>query len=312
MQTRKMGVSWGVQLILLLTLAAGTKGLTGQEVSEASSPATPAMDSSWPDVNLNVVVLDKHSLPQKVDERDFQLFEDGVERPLQFQGSPDSPVSLALMIDSSGSIFKYKDAITVAAKAIVKGLPDGSEVMAVLFADEAYLDLPFTAVSKVDFSFLNRLQARGPTRLYDAIVATEDHVLAHAKYARRAIVILSDGEDNASRVSRRVAFWKMEQPGAPVVYPCVVSKANVLERERMVGHINMGFLAKEGGGIEFNLDPDPESAATQIADAIRHQYVLQFTAADPARDGKARKLAVRLRVKDLQIHVLPVYFAPAK
>lgn len=312
MQTGKRGASWGLALIVLLALAAGAKGLAGQSSDGASSPAIPAVDSSWPDVNLNVVVTDRHGVPQKVDERGFQLFEDGTERPLHFPDSADSPVSLALMIDSSGSIFKRKDAIITAVKAIVKGLPDGSEVMAVLFSDKAYLDLPFTAVSKVDFSFLDRLQGSGPTGLYDAVVATEDHIIAHAKYARRALVILSDGVDNASHVSRGNVFWKMHQPGVPVVYSCLISRAQTMLSDSMAGHINMIFLAKEGGGAEFKLGSDPSSAAAQIADAIHSQFVLQFTAADPARDGKAHKLAVRLPVKDVQIHAIPVYHSPAK
>lgn len=76
--------------------------------------------------------------------------------------------------------------------------------------------------------------------------------------------------------------------------------------------MNLKILAKEGGGAHFNLDPDPASAAAQIVAAVRSQYVLEFTAANPARDGKAHKLEVRLPVKDAQIHALPVYHSPAK
>ena len=312
MQTSNRSNSRRLALILLVAVIANSKALVAQSDGPISNPAISAVTTPWPEVDLNVVVLDKQGVPQKVDERKFQLFENGAERPLRSQGSPDSPVSLALMIDSSGSVFKHKDAIISAAKAIVNRLPDGSEVMAVLFADKAFLDLPFTPASKVDFSFLDRMQARGPTGLYDAVFATEDHIIAHARYARRAMVILSDGEDNTSQLSRGNAFWKMEQSGAAVVYPCVISKANVLQRDLMVGHINMRFLAKEGGGVECNLDPDPESAAAQIASAIRNQYVLQFTTAEPVRNGKKRKLVVKLPMKGVQIHVLPSYFAPAK
>jgi hypothetical protein len=74
----------------------------------------------------------------------------------------------------------------------------------------------------------------------------------------------------------------------------------------------MKFLAMRGGGLTFNLDPDPASAAAHIVAAIRSQHVLQFTAADPAHDGKEYKLEVRLPVKDVQIHGLPAYFAPAR
>ena len=181
MRAAKTTGLWVVPLIVTLALTAGTTTLAGQGINATSSLTSAAGDSSWPQVDLNVVVSDKHGVPQKIDEQEFRLFENGAERQLQFRGSPDSPVSLALLVDSSGSVFKSKDAIITAVKAIVNGLPEGSEVTAVLFADEAFLDLPFTPASKVDFSFLDRLQAHGGTTLYDAMVATEEHVIQHAK-----------------------------------------------------------------------------------------------------------------------------------
>jgi len=312
MQTGKMGTSWGVVVIVLLALAACANRLDGQDHPLPSEPAITAIDRSWPEVNLNVLVLDKSGAPQKIDEQAFQLFEDHTERPLRFPASEDSPVSLALLIDSSGSTYKQRPAIVSAVTAIVKAMPADSEVMAVDFSVVSFLDLPFTPISKADFSFMDRLKAAGPTALYDAVVATEDYLVGNAKYPRRALIVLSDGESNASSVPIGVAYGMMERPGAPVVYPCLIAKANYLERERGAGLINMKFLAKRGGGLTFNLDPDPASAAAQIVAAIRSQHVLQFTAADPAHDGKLHKLEVRLPVKDVQIHVLPAYLAPAK
>lgn len=312
MLTGKWAASWSVPLIVLLAIAAGATALPGQSGASAPVPEIPVIDKSWPVVNLNVVLFNKQGFVQAVDEHQFRLFEDGVERPLQFRGSPDSPVSLALIIDSSGSIYKRKPSIVSAVTAIVKALPPDSEVMAVLFADESYLDLPFTPVSKVDFSFLDRLQARGGTRLYDTVVATENYFAAHAKYVRRAMVILSDGEDNASHVSRGVTFWTMEQAGAPVVYACPPSRSNMFQTQASMGLINMSFLAKEGGGLDINLDPDPAAAAAEVAAAIRSQTAVQFTAADPARDGKKHKLELRLRDKNLEVRAIPEYFAPAK
>ncbi len=312
MQLGKMGASWGVALIMLLALASESNGLAGQSSGESASPANPSVASSWPEVNLNVLVTDKHGAPQKIDERAFQLFEDGTERPLHFPDLADSRVSLALIIDSSGSIYKQKQAIVSAVTTIIHGLPPDSEVMAVLFAADPYIDLPLTPASKVDFSFLDRLQANGPTALWDTVYATEQHLVAHAKYARRALVIFSDGEDNASHVKEGNAFWSLEQPDAPVVYSCPVSRANILQSELMAGHINLRFLAKRGGGTVFNLDPDPTSTATQIVTDIRSQYVLQFTAADPARNGKAHKLRLHFPNKDVEIYGLSTYHAPGK
>jgi VWFA-related protein len=304
-----------VGLIVLLAFAGDPSVLAGQSSGGALGPAIPVVDSSWPDVNLNVVVTDKHGAPQKVDEQAFHLFEDGAARPLHLRDSADSPVSLALIIDSSGSIYKRKPEIVSAVNTIIHALPAESEVMAVLFADQAYMDLPLTPVSKVDYSFLDRLDARGPTALWDAVVATENHFVAHAMYARRALVILSDGEDNASRVTEDRTLRSIEQPGSPTVYLCTVRDTRkTLEAlgESTRGHRILNFLAKRGGGMVFHLDPDPVSAATQIVSAVRSQYVLQFTAADPTRNGKAHKLEVRLSVKGLQIHELPSYFAPER
>jgi VWFA-related protein len=312
MQTGNRGAPWGVALIVLLALAVDANGLAGQSSGVASSPAAPAGDTTWPEVNLNIVVTDKHGTTHTIDERGFRLFEDGVERPLHFPDAADSPVSLALLIDSSGSIFKRRPEILSTVKTIIQALPADSEVMGVLFAKDAYIDLPFTPISQVDYSFLDRLQASGPTALYDAVYAAEDYVVGHAKNARRSMVILSDGQDNASHLSIRNVFWSMEQPGAPVVYACVTSKANIMQSELMAGHINMRFLAERGGGMEFNLDPDPASTAARIVAAVRSQHVLQFTAANPARNGKAHKLEVRLPAKDVEIHGLPTYHAPGK
>jgi hypothetical protein len=238
MQTGKRGTSWGVVLIVLLALAACAHRLDGQDRPVVSEPPITAIDRSWPDVNLNVVVLDKSGAPQKIAEQAFQLFEDRAERPLRFPASAESPVSLALLIDASGSTYKRKPEIVSAVNAILHGLPADSEVMAVDFSGVAFLDLPFTPVSKADFSFLDRLPARGPTGLYDAIVATEDYFILNAKYARRALVVLSDGESNASQVPIGVAYGMMERPGAPLVYPCLIAKVNYLEAERSWAHQN--------------------------------------------------------------------------
>jgi len=315
MQVCNGAVLRGVALIVLLGLAVDANWLAGQSSSGSSSPAIAATDNSWPDVTLNVLVMDKRGAPQKIDERAFQLFEDATERPLQFPDSADSPVSLALVIDSSGSIYKRKPEIVSAVTTIIHALPTDSEVMGVLFSANAYIDLPLTPVSKVDFSFLDQLNAHGPTALWDAVVATENHFVAHAKYARRALVILSDGEDNASRVTEENTLRSIERSGAPTVYLCTVhDKRKTLDAlgESIRGHRVLNFLAKRGGGTVFNLDPDPASTAAQIVAAIHSQYVLRFTAAEPTRNGKTHKLEVRLPVKDAQIYGLPSYFAPPK
>ena len=302
-----------VPLVVLLTLAASVNGLGRQSGSVASTAATAPVDRSWPEVDLNVLVLASHGAPQKIEEREFELLQDGTKHPLDVGSSPDSPVSLALVIDSSGSIFKRKDEIAAAVKTIVKALPDGSEVMAVLFADLAFLDVPFTPCSKVDFSFLEHLDGRGGTALFDAVVATENYVAAKARYPRRALVVISDGGDNGSTLSLAQAIVRMQWPGAPMLYAVHVHNSGLKYGGAYRGKRIMELLAEATGGIAFTTkEKDIQSAVEGITGMIRDQYVLHFTAADPARDRRASKLEVRLPNKDLQIHAQPTYFAPSK
>jgi Ca-activated chloride channel family protein len=312
MQIGKMFGSCGATLTVLLALAGGTNTLDGQ-VHQTSEATITAIHRLWPEVNLNVLVLDKSGAPKKIDEQAFQLFADRAARPLRFPTAADSPASVALLIDSSGSIYKRKADIVSAVAAIIKALPADSEVMAVDFSYIAYIDLPLTPVSKVDFSFLDRLQPNGHTALLDAVIATEDYLGGNARYARRALVILSDGEDNASANLTGAVPPGILLPGAPTIYACRVQDPrrtlnDLTESAR--GHKMLALLAHMGGGLALNLDPDPVAAAAQIVADIRSQHVLQFTDADPARYGRERKLEVKLPVKDVQIHVSPAYYAP--
>jgi Ca-activated chloride channel family protein len=340
MQTSKKCASWSLATIVLLIVAAGGKALSAQSSGDATRPATqgsnnsrpelnldieipnveddalhakaPAANDSWPEVNLNVVVLDKQGAPQTVEVSGFQLFEDKSERPLHFRGSADSPVSLGLLIDASQSMDKRKPAVSAAVITIVKALPVGSEVTAVSFDEEAHLDLPFTPVSSADLSFLDHMNAHGGTALNDAVVVAEKYFAAHARFARRAMVLLSDGDDNASKLFLGDIMPSLQWPGAPMFYSLIVLDPEDSGAQARHARVAMELLANGGGGIAFlPKGKNFASAAAQLGDAIRSQYVLRFTAADPARDGKPRKLEVRLPAKDMRIHALPVYYAPA-
>jgi len=300
------------------TVPANANQSAAQTAAVVQAPPTPLAYKTWPDVNLNVLVTGRHNAPQKVGEHAFQLMEDGIERPLRSPVPADSPISLALLIDFSSSTFEHTSEIFSAVKTIVRALPADSEVTVVDFSFAGFLDIPFTPASKADLSVLDKLKPSGPTALYNALTATETYVAAEAKYPRRAIVIFSDGEDNVSTAAERgAALYKIQQPGAPAVYSCFVAK--IIWMPSRYGLVNLKRLAKEGGGLFFKfntdvrVDPDSVAAAAvaaQIAAAIDSQYVLQFTAADAARNSKPHKLKLQLAGKDLEAHTLSTYCAP--
>jgi hypothetical protein len=111
----------------------------------------------------------------------------------------------------------------------------------------------------------------------------------------------------------RAAIQSLLWPGAPTFYSFVFSDSHAAFGQKLLDKRDMQELAKAGGGVAFTAtETDLVSNTARFVSVIRSQYVLTFAAADPARNSKARKLEVRLPDKDLQIHALRVYYAPAQ
>jgi Ca-activated chloride channel homolog len=269
----------------------------------------------WPDINLNVLVVDKSEQPDTtLDKSAVRLFEDGVERQVASAATGDAPVSLALLIDTSGSANSAMGSSESLTAAIIQELPKGSEVMAVLFADEASIGLPFTSAPPVPLSFLNRLKGHGGTALYDALLATEAYVEIHAKFARRSIVVLSDGEDTASRHNLQDAVRSVQEPGTPMIYFVAQWDSRALASERSRTERNVRSIVSAAGGVMIlpSKKQDATSIGAHTASLIRSQYSIVFTTSDPATDGKSHKLELRVERPNLKIITMPLYFAPTK
>ena len=281
-----------------------------------SQPAAQAgQKPHWPKVDLNVVVVDKSGQPQgSLDKSAFHVFENGTERPIDSVAAGDAPISLALLIDTSGSTYGNRDTVAAVATAVIRSLPPGSEVMAVLFSNIAFIDLPFTPAQPAPVRFLERLDSRGATAFYDALVATENHIAANAKNPRRAIVVLSDGSDNASTLNLAQAIRRIqEEPDAPTVYFVGMPEPRAHFNERFRSHRIIELLTSRVGGVEIAAGKDLDAAglSARVAALIRSQFVISFTAAG-APDDRYRKLEVRVDPANLEIHALQGYFAAAQ
>ncbi len=303
--------------LLLLALGVGRPAL-------AQAGTQGGQDHSWPKLDLNVLVVDKTGQPQAlIDKSAFHVFENGAERPIESIIAGDTPVSLAFLIDTSGSMYDKqatnaghdrRAAIAALVTDIIRALPTGSEVMAVLFADQAFIDLPFTSAEPAPLAFLGRLDDRGGTAFYDALVATENYVSKSARYPKRALVVLSDGDDNRSTLSLQNALRKIEQerPPTPTLYFVDLLDPRAGFAERRHSEVAVKFLISAGGGVPISAgkQPDPAALATRITALIRSQYLFSITAAEGPRDGGYRKLEVRVEPAGLESHAMPGYFAP--
>jgi VWFA-related protein len=269
-------------------------------------------DPHWPKVDVNVLIVNKSGQAQAaLDKSAFHVLEDGVERPIESITADDAPISLAFLIDTSGSTYGNRETIVGVVTAVIKSLPPGSEVMAVLFAGKAFIDLPFTPASPPPLAFLKRLDSRGPTAFYDALVATEDYMTAKAKTSKRALVVLSDGSDNDSTLNLAQTIRKIEQKqNAPTLYFIGMPEPRAHFDEKIHSRRVIRLLTSQVGGLEIVPEKNEDAAtlSTRIMALIRSQYALTFTAAGGAPDERFRKLEVRADGAKLEVHAAEGYF----
>lgn len=263
----------------------------------AVHPAREAYVAPLHFVDLNVLVMGRDKYPVSgLGAAAFQVSEDGAPRTVQSVRSADGPISLCLVIDESGSTKAMRRPIGDAAVALVNGLPPGSEAMVVHFADRAFLDMPFTPVASVDETKLRQMESRGGTALFDAVVAAEESMVVRARQKRRALVIISDGGDNASTLSLEQAVPRISVPGAPLLYVLGFSDDQDSSSQHFRNEETLKTLTKAGGGVTFTAKNAVQMTgmAEQISDMIGSQVVISFASADAARSGRWHKLDVRI------------------
>jgi Ca-activated chloride channel homolog len=280
-------------------------------------------------VNVNLVVLhatvvDKHG--RRIDnltEKDFRVLEDGVPQKLSVFSHADIPVTMGIDIDDSGSMRDKRAAVNEAALTFVKTSNPDDQVFVVNFNDEYYLDTPGDFASNMGElkAALAKIDSRGGTALYDAVSASLDH-LKLGNRDKKAILIISDGEDNASRYSFPDLLRQAQQSNA-VIY-CI----GLLGEEHAGGLFKihgrgdkraekvLTQLAEATGGKAYfprSLD-QVEPTCVAIARDIRNQYTLGYYPSNPKKDGTFRRVQIELTnhqdSKHYIVRTRPGYYAP--
>jgi len=283
-------------------------------------PSEVPLSAVWPLIDLNVFVLDRAGNPAPpTAPQSFQLLQDGTPRTIESAASSDSPISLGLLIDTSGSTRRQRPQVVVAATTLINALPAGSEVTLVFFNDQAYCDLPLKPVSSFNPSVWQYLESRGGTALYDALFATERYFIGHASNPRRALVLISDGGENASVLSLQQAVRILQTPGAPALFVLStptepIPNVSVSSRQTAREQGNLRTLAAAGGGLVFTArsESDVPGVAGKIAAVMRTQTAISYRARDADRDGRLHHLEVRLPANGDKVTVYgqPAFYAP--
>jgi Ca-activated chloride channel homolog len=246
------------------------------------------------EVQLHATVVDdKRRLVTDLAKQDFAVFENGESQQITSFRREDIPVSIGIVIDNSGSMRDKRPAVNQAALNLVRASRPDDEVFIVNFNDEYYLDQDFTSNLTQLKEGLEKVDSRGGTALYDAVVASADHLKKNAKLDKRVILVVTDGEDNASRESLEQAIRRLEAEDGPTVYTIGLLGEERQKRARRA----LEALAERTGGISFFPKDinEVDAISREVAHDIRNQYTIVYKPAMQKAEGGYRTVRVEAR-----------------
>lgn len=227
------------------------------------------------EVQLHATVLDeKHRLVTDLGRQDFSVFENGAPQKITSFRREDIPVSIGIVIDNSGSMRDKRPAVNQAALNLVRASNPQDEVFIVNFNDEYYLDQDFTSNIKKLQEGLEKIDSRGGTALYDAVVASASHLEKSGKLDKRVILVVTDGEDNASRESLEQAIRRLDVDNGPAVYAIGLLGD---EHQKRAKRALQAMAEHTGGEAFFPKDlREVDSITREVAHDIRNQYTIGY------------------------------------
>jgi Ca-activated chloride channel family protein len=223
-------------------------------------------------VVLHVAVRDRRGYVSGLDKAAFHVFENKQPQPVTFFSNQDTPVTVGLIIDSSGSMGANRDRVIAAAIA----LPP---------------DMPFTRdIPTLRAALYNAIGARGQSGVYDAVSAGLDY-LERGKYERKVIVLVSDGGDNASSMTRAQIIAKAQASNA-VIY--TVGVIDPLEIEAQPAFLRQ--LSEASGGESFEPDTVGEvgKVLERVAHDIRNMYTVGYVPSSANQKEELRRISVEV------------------
>jgi Ca-activated chloride channel family protein len=242
------------------------------------------------------VIDDKQHIVTTLDRSAFTVFEDGKPQNIISFHHEDIPVSIGIIIDNSGSMREKRNKVNQAALNLVRASNPKDEVFVVNFNDEYYLDQDFTNDLLKLKEALEKIDARGGTALYDAVVASAEHLKRNARLEKKVLLIVTDGEDNASNETLEQAVKQLQEENGPSVYAIgILGDEEHPKRAKRA----LEIIAQRTGGIAFfprTLDEVDEISRT-VARDIRNQYTIGYKPTNARGNGGFRQIRVEAKAK---------------
>ena len=315
-------------LLFLLAVQAGAFGQIGDPVHiTPRAKPEPAVEDPTLDtgtrpmkVNVNVVLVpvtvtdQMDRLVTGLDKTSFTVYQDKQEQSIRYFASQDAPVSIGIIFDMSGSMkTKMDNAREAITQFLQTGNPD-DEFFVVTFSDRPELLSGFTqSVNDIRARLVNT-PAKGETALLDAIYLGMNE-MKHARYQRRALLVISDGGDNHSRYTEEEVRSRLEEADTQL-YAIGVYDGTYPTPEEQRGPELLSDLADITGGRAFTImNPnDLPDVATKIGTQLRNEYVVGYVPDQKPHDGKWHKIKVKLHppkgLPPLNVYAKKGFYAP--
>jgi Ca-activated chloride channel homolog len=268
------------------------------------------------EVTLSATVLDtKRHLVTNLDKANFVVYEDGQPQNITSFIRKDIPVSIGIVVDNSGSMRTKRAAVTKAVLNLIQASNPQDEVFVVNFNDDPYLDQDFTANTGLLREALDRVDSRGGTALYDAVIASADHLAKGAKKDKKVLLVITDGVDNESRESLETAIRAVQSDAGPTIYTIGILSKDEPGGKRAKRALQA--LSDQTGGVAFfpvDLE-EVDEISSEVARDIRNQYSITYKPTNPRSNGGYRRVHVEAHApgyRDLVVRTRDGYFADEK
>lgn len=295
--------------------SSGTAFSASAEADYQPSESVLTIKKRVDEVNVLFIATDKHGkFVRNLNESDFSILDDfkPPQSIVNFRRETDLPLELGLLVDTSGSVrgrfdFEQDAAISFLEKTLRANF-DKAFVMG--FSGHSQVTQDFTDNVALLAGGVHRLRDGGGTALYDAVYKACHEKLIKGENdhpVRRAIVIISDGEDNQSEFSKSQAI-EMAQRAEVIIYAISTDDSGLVLRGDQV----LQQLTDATGGRSFFpfKNKDIKNSFAAIEDELRSQYVVSYHPADFEADGRFRPIEITALKKDLQVRARKGYYAP--
>jgi Ca-activated chloride channel homolog len=279
----------------------------------SSSSSTFRSDANL--VLVPVTVLDsRERIVNGLRAEDFSISDNRLPQTIKYFSQEDAPVSMTVVLDSSGSMATKMAEERTAALELLKGANPKDEFSLIVFGNEPRVAVPFSEPSDEVSNVVNSTQPDGYTSLWDAMYLALQQQ-KNSMYARKAIVVISDGGDNHSRYTEDEIKSVLQEADVQV-YAIALSDRFVKTQEERLGPLRLDEITGVTGGRAIRIHDLAEitRAARDISSELRNKYVIGYYPTTHATEGKWRTVKVQLTSlrgqHRLRVHARSGYYGP--